>query len=79
MKPKSRKPQDARTLKKQPEKGKIENELENEIGPRGAYGSGYVLPHLCASQRFILARRSGGTVSNHRWSVGDLRLALRET
>jgi hypothetical protein len=60
-------------------RGKTNDELENQIGPRNTHSFGDVGAYVCASKRNCNARRGVGAVSHDGWSVGDLRFALRET
>ena len=54
-------------------------ELENQTDPRDTHLCGYVLAYFFAPQGKSAARCAIGAVPSNRWSVGDLRFALRET
>ena len=54
------------------------HEDEDQIGSRDTDSTGNVGAYVCASPRRCATGRAVGSVSNNRWSVGDLRFAVRE-
>ena len=58
--------------------GSNNHEHENQVGSRDTDGTGNVGAYVCTSPRRYATGRAVGSVSGNRWSVGDLRFAVRE-